>query len=117
MELVRRLFTFLLTGIVLGAVVASLFAPGYLVWYNTPGTGSAMCNCTDVTRETASSMMRAQITGSAIGGALFLILGIVLSIRGRRRPPPALEAQSPRSSSGSSSTASSSTSSPAQPTR
>ena len=100
MEVVRRLFTFILAGLLLGIVVASLFAPGYLVWYNTPGTGSAMCNCTEVTRGTASSMLRAQATGSAIGGALFLALGFVLSVRRRRRPPPAVEADSQRPSSG-----------------
>jgi hypothetical protein len=96
MELVRRLFTFLLAGILLGAVVASLFAPGYLVWYNTPGTGSAMCNCTEATRETASSLIRAQITGSVIGGTLLLILAIVLSFRARRLRPTA-GAESPMS--------------------
>src|SRR5215211_8836549 len=109
MELVKRLFTFTLVGILLGIVIASLFAPGYLVWYNTPGTGSAMCNCTEVTRETASAMIRAQITGSVIGGIILLALGIVFSVRARRRPAPAVGAESNQSSSDAPPASSSST--------
>jgi hypothetical protein len=112
MELMRRLFTFALMGILFGAAIASVFAPTYLVWYQTPGTGTAMCNCTEVTRETVSSMIRWQSTGSAIGGVLLLTLGIVLTVRARRRAPAAVGSESDRSSSGTPPGSASSTSPP-----
>ena len=90
MEVARRLLTFALLGVVLGAAAASLLAPAYLDWYNTPGTESPMCNCTERTRNTASSLLSGQMAGAMIGGVALLIGGIVLAVRRRRteRTPP-----------------------------
>jgi LPXTG-motif cell wall-anchored protein len=92
MELARRLFTFALLGVVLGAAAASLLAPGYLDYYNIPGAESPQCNCTERTRNTASSLLSGQTTGAIIGGVALLIGGIVLAVRRRRTegtPPSA----------------------------
>jgi hypothetical protein len=86
MELVRRLFTSALGGLVLGAALASLLAPSCLIWYKpAPGTETATCNCVERTRETFSSLIGGQITGAIVGGAALLTLGVVLTVRGTRR--------------------------------
>lgn len=101
MELLRRLFTSALLGIVLGAAAAALLAPAYLDWYNAPGTESPMCNCMERTRNTASSLLGAQITGGLIGGAALLILGLVLTVRRKRPSQPRAGGTSPDPASGS----------------
>lgn len=115
MALLKRLGTFVAVGALLGAVIASLVTPTILVAENTTRAGNAQCPCAEVTRDTATQLIRAQLLGAAIGAGALLLLGIVLSIRGRAkhktltastadvRPTVAASSSAPASSSGSSS--------------
>src|SRR5690606_9704495 len=85
----------LLTGAVLGAVGATLLAPGFLTWYNTPGgMGQALCNCPELVRTTAAQLVQAQLTGAGIGAAASLVLGIFF-VRARRQRQQAVVAPHP----------------------
>jgi hypothetical protein len=96
MTLVKRLLLFILCGAVLGNAIATVFTPGYLAWDNTPGQGQALCNCTEVTKNTATSLIRAQLLGTGIGAGVFLILGLFLAGRRKpQRPEPVVTAPTP----------------------
>ena len=74
-----------LLGALVGAIVASLLAPGFLTWYNTPGASTqSLCNCPELTREVTAQLLRAQLIGAAVGGIAFGIAALVL---GRRKKP------------------------------
>ena len=88
MATVKTILLFVLLGVVLGVVGVSLVAPGYLQWDNTPSTGAALCDCADVTRKTASRLLTAQAEGGGVGAVLFLILGVVIEVRGRKKTEP-----------------------------
>lgn len=91
MAWLRRLGVLALVGFVLGVTVASLVAPPYLAWYSTPGAGQALCNCVDVVKNTASSMLQAQLIGAGIGA----FLGALLALWWRPKPAKAAEPSTP----------------------
>lgn len=96
MGVLKRISVWTLIGAVLGAVVATVVGPGMVAWYNAPGSGTALCNCAEIIRSTADSLVHAQLIGAGAGAAVFLILSIVLSVRGRKKSPPAeLSASAP----------------------
>jgi hypothetical protein len=75
----KTLFAWMLSGAITGVVVSTFLARGFLTWYNTPGgTAQALCNCTDVVRATAESLVDAQLIGGMVGSVLFLIVGILI---------------------------------------
>jgi hypothetical protein len=69
-------------GMALGTLVADVTAPGILTWYNIPGGGQALCNCADLVRSTANSLVNAHLIGAGVGAVVCLILGLLL----RRKP-------------------------------
>ncbi len=81
----RRVFNFMVAGTLLGIITASFVVPKYLTWDNTPNSGKALCDCADVTRQTADRIISAQINGGAIGAVVGLIAGIAISIIFRQR--------------------------------
>lgn len=83
MALVKRLLTFVLVGLLVGAAIATGIATRVLSWYQEPGTGQALCACGELARSTLSSLVYWQLVGGIIGGVTFLIVGIVLSFRRR----------------------------------
>src|SRR5437899_1821146 len=87
---VKRLLLWTLGGALLGAIVASVIAPSFLISRNTTRFPEAQCNCIQVTRDTAESLIRWQLVGAAIGAGSLLIVGFLLWWR-RRAPasPPA----------------------------
>jgi hypothetical protein len=87
MPLLKRLLGFVLSGAILGNIVATLIVPGTLAWYNTAADSAAMCNCILTVKETAQSLVKGQLIGTITGAALFLVLGILLN-RGRAQAPP-----------------------------
>ena len=105
LRVLKRLGLLIAIGGLLGAIVSMLVAPSALTWFQTPGTGTALCNCADVARQTARAFVRAELIGTAIGAGAFAVLGELLyhlwSARRRRRatqspalpPPPAAPAQ------------------------
>jgi hypothetical protein len=83
---------FVLAGALAGIVVASFVVPPALAWYTSPGglpQGAqiqAVVQIPEVIRYATSKLMRGQLIGAAIGGAVGLIAGVLLAMRGRRRP-------------------------------
>jgi hypothetical protein len=92
MATVYKLIGWLSAGAVLGLLAASLTAPGYIAWDNTPGTGQALCECAKVAKETAGRLLSIQAESAAVGGTLFLIVGIVVEVRRRKKATPAVAA-------------------------
>lgn len=84
MAALKTILAFTVAGTLVGAVVASLIAPGFLTWYNTPGdaTAQTMCACAPLVRSTAEQLIRGQLIGAGVGAAVFFIVG-VLFVRGR----------------------------------
>lgn len=81
----RLVFGFVLSGALIGAVVASWAAPGYLQWDNTTGTAMSQCICSAVARETADRLIGIQLRGCMIGGSLGLVAGIGFAVWRRKR--------------------------------
>ena len=78
LQVLKRIGVFLSIGAVIGDLITMELAPRLLTWFHTPGTGSALCNCADVARETASALIRAQLTGTAVGAVGMVVLGELL---------------------------------------
>jgi hypothetical protein len=90
----KTVIIFVLLGAILGAVAASFVVPPTLSWYNEAGFLSqsgqsgqvqALVNIPQVIRYATSRLLRGQLIGSAIGAAAFLVIGIVVASKGRRR--------------------------------
>ncbi|MFN0061864.1 MAG: hypothetical protein ACKVPX_05030 [Myxococcaceae bacterium] len=84
-----------LLGALTGAVVASWVWPNYLAWNNTPGVGQALCDCVQVTRDTASQLIRAQAIGAVAGALLFSFFAVVFFRREKPAQAPAPAAPPP----------------------
>ncbi len=89
MATLRVLLNFVVAGALAGVLLSTFFAPSYLTWNNTPGTGTALCNCADVTRQTASQLINAQMTGCGAGAALGLVAGIAFRVVRKKKADPA----------------------------
>jgi hypothetical protein len=102
LRVLKRLGVLLAIGGVLGDVLAMLAAPSAVTWFQTPATGTALCNCTDLAKHTASSLVRAQLIGMGIGALTLAVIGEIVyrlwQARKRKRaaaaaptapPPPA----------------------------
>ena len=77
---VKTVMLFLLSGAILGAVVASLIAPGLYAWAATPGeTTQEIISRVSVIREATSMLMRAQAIGAGAGGLAGLVAGFLVS--------------------------------------
>ena len=86
-----------------GDVVAMALGPRAIAWYHTPGLGQALCQCEDVTRETAAWIIKLQLVATVGGGALFVVVGVIGSLVWRRRSQAAalaLVSPSPPADSG-----------------
>ncbi len=87
----RTIALFVVIGVLIGVVVASLVVPPVLTWYNEPGKISpgkqveTVCNLPEVIRYATTRLIRGQLIGGAVGGVLFL--GVGLLVVRRRRPP------------------------------
>ena len=83
MNRLKTLLLAILLGALAGIVAVDLSAPGFLMWYNMPGGGEALCNCAEVVRATSASLLRAQGFGASIGAVLFFMGALALP---RRQP-------------------------------
>ena len=78
-----------LTGVILGAVVASLFVPALLSWYAEPGglpkgaQVQAVVQIPDVIRYATGKLILGQMIGGGIGGVLGLVGGYMM---GKKSP-------------------------------
>ncbi len=90
MGLLRQVLTFVVGFALLGIIATSFAAPRYFAWDNTPTAGKALCDCADVTRQTAERLINAQLIGGSAGAVLGLLVGIAFVVgRRKKQPPPA----------------------------
>ena len=88
---VKSLLNFVLVGVLLGVVVASLVVPPALSWYTEPGglpKGAqiqALVEIPEVIRYATGRLMRGQMIGGAIGGVLGLVAGMLMMRKRRCR--------------------------------
>ena len=80
MNTVKNLLLALFSGMVLGGTAADLSAPAIIQWYNMPGGGQALCNCVDVVKSTAETLVKAQFYGALAGGVLFVVVSVVFGL-------------------------------------
>ena len=85
MAFMHRILTFAAVGALLGDGVAMLVAPKLITWFQSPGVGSAMCNCVEVAQATADTIVKAQGIGLVVGGLAAVISGEVVARLWRRR--------------------------------
>jgi hypothetical protein len=91
MGFLRAVLNFMVAGALLGVLAVTVVYPRYKTWDNTPGTGTALCNCADVTRQTAEGLIAAQMSGCAVGAGLGLVGGAVFGWNRRgKKPAPAV---------------------------
>src|SRR5262245_38568636 len=81
----------ILSGALVGVVVASYIVPPALSWYTSPGglpkgaEVQAVVQIPEVIRYATTRLIRGQLIGGVIGAALGLTLGIIISSRAKRR--------------------------------
>jgi hypothetical protein len=94
----KTVLILVLTGALLGVVVASYIVPPALSWYSAPGglpQGTqiqALVQIPDVIRYATGKLLRGQAIGGGIGAVLGLVAGILLIRRGRARQAAAAPA-------------------------
>ncbi|MCP3163456.1 hypothetical protein [Myxococcus qinghaiensis] len=102
MNAAKTLLNFVLGGALLGILVASWAGPHFIGWYNeTPLATQTMCNLPQVIRQVSSDLLTWQTIGAGVGAAVFLVLGILFTVRSNRKareqqtrtPPPAAPPQ------------------------
>ncbi|GEM_PF-800708 len=92
MATVKRLLVWGAVFALLGVVGATSITPSLVGWYNTPGQSVAMCDCKELARTTAATIVQAQLAGLGSGFIIGLILGTVVTIRSRRAAAEAVAA-------------------------
>ncbi|NVJ28785.1 MULTISPECIES: hypothetical protein [Myxococcus] len=102
MNAAKTLLNFVLGGALLGILIASWAGPHFIGWYNeTPLATQTMCNLPQVIRHVSSELLTWQTIGAGVGATVFLVLGILFTIRSNRKareqetrtPPPAAPAE------------------------
>jgi hypothetical protein len=96
MAFLRVVLNFMVAGALLGVLGATLVYPRYKAWDNTPGVGTALCNCADVTRQTAEGLIAAQMSACAGGAVVGLLAGAFYAAS--RKKKPAAPAVAPKAS-------------------
>src|ERR1041385_6941046 len=89
LTVLKRIGAFLALGGFVGDVLTMLIAPGFVTWFHTPVGSTAMCNCAENSRQTASALINAQLFGTALGavavGVIGELLGRLLDARRKQR--------------------------------
>jgi hypothetical protein len=95
---VKTALIFMLTGALLGVVVASYVVPPALSWYSAPGglpQGAqiqAIVQIPEIIRYATTKLMRGQVIGGVVGAILGLVAGILVVRRGGTRQAPIVSA-------------------------
>ena len=90
----KNIVILMLTGAILGIVLASYIVPPAIAWYTEPGglpgaaNVQALVQIPEVIRSATSKLLRGQMVGAVIGAAGGLALGIAWSRRKTRAAPP-----------------------------
>lgn len=88
MAFLRLVLNFVVGFALVGVLTMTLVYPRYKAWDNTPGAGTALCNCADVTRQTADGLISAQMSGCATGAVVGLAIGSAVGWRRRKQAVP-----------------------------
>ena len=94
MKSLKTVLVFMMTGALLGVVIASFLVPPILSWYNEPGAIApgrqveTLCNLPELIRYTSTRLIRGQLIGAVLGAFLFMIPG-VMTVRRRTAMAPA----------------------------
>jgi hypothetical protein len=92
---VKTILNFILAGMLVGVIVASLVVPPALSWYTEPGglpKGAqiqALVEIPEVIRYATGRLMRGQVIGGGIGGVLGLAAGMLMIRRNKVPVVPA----------------------------
>ena len=84
----KNLLIWILSGMLLGIIAASLITPPALSWYSAPGglpAGTqiqAIVEIPEVIRYATGKLMRAQSIGAGIGGVLGAIVAFMMARKG-----------------------------------
>ena len=80
----KRFSAIALAGAIVGVIVASLIAPRFITWYNTPGSAqAAMCGCAQLAAEVTSRLLWSQFIGALCGAVLAIVIGVIV-VRSRK---------------------------------
>lgn len=91
----KTVLLFLLSGVILGAVIASLIAPALYTWTHSPAAGTQeIISRVEVIREATGMLLRAQSLGAGIGGLAGLIAGVLVARSLGRREARRLQSTS-----------------------
>ncbi len=87
MARLRRVFNFVVFGALVGVVATSWLGPKYLAWDNSPTFGKALCDCAEVTRQTATKLMGFQMTGLGAGAVFGFLAGVasLFLLKGKKK--------------------------------
>ena len=99
LRVLKRIGIFLAVGAILGDAVTLLMAPSAITWFQTPGTGQALCNCKDLAQQTAAAFVRSQLIGIAVGAGAMLVIGELVRhfwLRRKKRQAAAAAPAAPR---------------------
>jgi hypothetical protein len=101
LRVLKRIGILLVVGAILGDVAVLLMAPSAITWFQTPGTGQALCNCKDLAQQTAASFVHSQLIGMAVGAGGMLVVGELVRhfwLRRKQRKAAAAAPAAPRPS-------------------
>jgi hypothetical protein len=90
-SMLKTIVILVLTGAIVGAVIASYVVPPAVAWYTEPGglpggaTINAVVQIPEVIRYATGRLIRGQLIGGGIGAAAGLIAGIMMGVRSRQR--------------------------------
>jgi len=78
----RKFLVWFAAGALVGSALATVCAPYVLeTLLASTGAKDAMCQCTELVRNTASLLIKTQLTGGAIGAVVFPILAWLMRRR------------------------------------
>jgi hypothetical protein len=82
---------FALLGAIVGDVLATLIAPSFLTWYNTPGAGAiqTICEPATMSRTIFNQLIRSQLVGALVGAVALAVVGALVVRRRMARGAPA----------------------------
>ena len=77
-------------GAIIGDVIASLVAPRFLTWYNTPGAGAiqTICDMKTMSETIFSQLIQAQLIGAITGAVVLAVAGGLIARRRMGRALP-----------------------------
>lgn len=89
--MMKTMGVFALIGAIVGDVLATLIAPSFLTWYNTPGAGAVqtICDIRQMSQTIFDQLIRAQLIGAVAGAVVLAVVGVVVARRRMAREAPA----------------------------